>query len=390
MKIACLVTGVPRTFDRCAKTLKKYFQYHHVDYYLVFRDENSDKSTKDRLLQIYKPMDIFVTNRSHTAEVEKICTRIPPSVVMMWHECLMGSKIIETKKHDYDCFVRTRFDAFFATQFFRDDVGDVGIIPNHYSWTGLNDMYFAGRWDYFEKYCNTYNLLDDIRFQTPEILVKTSFNKQNIKYREEHIPFSLFRPWFDHLTDDAYEALIHDRTYEILMKYEFYKTNRAQADNLIRELSAYAEKESAFPLGPMKSGAFYGPEHSPADGAVFRFFAGQTYINIPIPANAFEFEFIARHWIRRWPLEKMAISIDGYCIHYNIDNLDNGTARIKGKVPFEVRGKAPWSKFAITYMAFVTPSVETKGSKDDRRLSMAISPIEFLKYPKPCSTASDG
>ncbi|WP_312813162.1 hypothetical protein [Brevundimonas sp.] len=382
MKIACLVTGAPRTYAKCIESLKRYLRNHEVDFYCVFRDDNTDAQTTKEIISQYNPVEFKITTASDTYEIENSIKFHWP-FIRMWHEVFEGMKLIKPHKDKYDCFIRVRFDTFFADEVVVENIiQNTCILPKNYTFLGANDMLCIADWQAFQAYASTYNNLDTLRKKlihfTPEVIVLTNLNLQGVKYIEQDIAMSLRRPIYDHLNDQEYSALTYKEPGRLLIKYENFEKNLEKYESEIRNMTDIARKESCFPTNSQHNNHFYTAEFDQDHQRYFRFFASQAWIYRYIDKDKKYFRIILRHKVRHAPLDLFAVFMEGEAPDLAFTEHPDGGWVVTGEIPASARGKAPNVKIGFMLNYTVVPSETDENSSDHRLLSAAIMEPEFL------------
>ncbi len=382
MKIACLVTGAPRTFTYCLDSLKFYLMNHDVDFFLVYRDDNSDPETCSKLLSAYKPRLHRITTAADTYELE--CNSgTHQMLTRMWHEVGVGRDLISPIAHEYDLFMRVRYDMFFGPSFVETDLNEGAcILPRTYEFLGNNDMYFLSRWPEFVKYASTINYLPGIISRlggsyTPELIVADSLRYTGVRTDVRDIIVGLHRPWFKSATSQEFAQIVMRYPRDLLMKYEQAARDQEAAERKAAELVDQVKLEALFPVGSNAAFHWYGVELDARDNLPFRFFSSQAALWRAIPLTVTRFRFIVPYKARSAPIEKFCVFFDGQYVPLNLSQDNFGRYVVEGIVPLESKGRAPLSKISLLFNYTVIPSAEGSNLKDNRLLSLAISDIEF-------------
>ena len=383
MKLACLVTGSPRTFRRCVDSLKRYVRNYNVDFFLVCRDDNLSWNDLLDMKQAYNTDNIIVTNKSQTQEIEESGI-FHANLIRMWHEVFIGMEAIKDKKDNYDAFMRVRFDGFFGNEVAPEGIKDEDcILITNYTYMGINDMFCIAGWKSFFSYCNTYPNLGKIwsvlgRKFTPEILMWKSLALESVKFQQVNIPMALRRPWFDDLTDQQYTTLVYVVPHLLIEKYENFEENQENIKNDIRNMHELVHKNADWPINDAHSNHFFPVEFDQKDQRFFRFFANQAWIYRYIDRDHSKFRFVFKHKAYFAPLEDLAVFFDADRPKLSFDEYEGEGWLVSGDIPPIAIGRSPKVKISFLFNHSVIPSKHFPNSTDHRCLSAAITEPEFI------------
>ncbi|HDR8988597.1 hypothetical protein [Burkholderia vietnamiensis] len=383
-KIAVLLTGVPRNYERCIEPLRFLLQDREVDYFAVFREEFASAEELAALaLQGFKA--IVVPIQSTVEAVARFAGKpIAPTVVMMWHELSYGTRQIDNLA-DYQLVFRTRFDIFFHRQLLPDVIaGDDDVyLPNQMSWSGANDMLCLASPRAFLRYASTYDRLGQIvdeRIYVPEVIAARSLAIASLVQNRLDVFFILYRhALFSDLADEELRilALVHPTlsTYKIGSDLD---TPEFRAHR-IRTIRATIEHELRFPLhaaGNMDAN-FYPIEVDARDGAVFRWMALHAHLNRAVSPRAKSLSFLVHFRVPEWTLSDFTLHIDGMPVQLAETSTDEyGRVRVEGALQ-GMQFRRPWSKFGFSSRRVAVPSQIGANPDDHRMLSVAIGAIEI-------------
>lgn len=383
MKIACLITGAPRTFRYCVDSLKFYLTNHDVDFFLVYRDDNSDDETSGQLLDAYRPRFYKVTTATDTRELERDAGT-SQMLTRMWHEVRVGRDLIAPVAHEYDLFMRVRYDTFFAPQFLETDVKERScIIPRVYEYLGYNDMFCLAKWSEFFEYASTVDRLPQVVSRlggtySPELIVAESLRSAGIKADVREIHLGVHRPWYNSATPGEFSEIVMRHPRDLLIKYEQAARDPISAEKGAVALINKVRNDALIPIGSNDSFHWYGVEQDTRDNLLYRFFHNQAALWRSIPNYVSKFRFVVPFKVQAWPIEKLRVFFDGQHVPLEISRDAFGRYVIEGVIPIESKGRAPKSKISFLFNYIAIPALEGSNPKDNRALSMAVSDIKFI------------
>lgn len=377
MKIACIVTGVPRTFTKCIDSLKFIFGSHHVDYFIVVREDNIDEALIRKIEEMYRPLSITITPKNETAHYRR--------ATKMWHEVYVGKNIVAPICGNYDRFVRARFDTIFYPQFLDLRIPNAGtvVVPDVYSYLGINDMFALSDWIGFRAYGDTYRVVPKAEERvglsfTPELLAQASLAIQSTQVEVRDILIGLYRPWHDSLSKDVLNEIILKHPRSLLRKYEDDVQDPHQSQSEVDHLRQLFESDALFSLGVRDPIHWHHVEIDGRDQTPFRWFSGQAYLARSIPAECSRFRFKIPHKMNVTNLDHLGITFDGIKAPYQITRDHFGRWIVEGILPTISTDKARWLKMGFLLNYIAQPSVEGSNPHDHRRLTAAITSPEFF------------
>ncbi|TCW78831.1 hypothetical protein C5O80_31610 [Burkholderia sp. SRS-46] len=383
-KVAVLLTGVPRNYERCIEPLRFLLQDRDVDYFAVFREEFASAEALAALaLQGLKA--IVVPIQSTSEAIARFAGKpIKPTIVMMWHELSYGIRQIDNLS-DYQLVFRTRFDVFFHRQFLPEVIaGDDDVyLPSQMSWSGTNDMLCLAGPRAFLRYASTYDRLGQIVDEgiwNPEIIAARSVAIASLVQHRLDVFFVLYRhALFSSLTDE--ELRILATAYPTLSTYKIGSNldtpeSRAQC---LREIRAATETELRFPLHTAGNtdANFYPIEVDARDGTVFRWMAVHAHLNRALSPRAKSLSFLLHFRVSEWTLSDFTLHIDGTPVQLVETSTDEyGRVRVEGTLQ-GMQFRRPWSKFGFSSRRVVVPSQTGANPNDHRKLSVAVGAIQI-------------
>ena len=390
-KIAVLITGVPRGYERCLPTLQFLLSEYDVTYFAVMREEFADEKTLQGLKEAIPNIQFIVIPRADSdLSIEPFNgLAIAATVVKMWHEVWYGYNAISTK--NFDLIFRTRFDIFFHEQYLPEirDANDRDVyIPTQMSWSGSNDMLCLATPAAFGKYAKTYNYLQRIYtegIRTPETYICRAMALEGILEQNLDVFFILYRDVLFSNVDNR-QLCVLSLTNPDLSTYKLGSVNdteelRNQFKENVDRLTKY---ESQFPLFVNNTDFnFFPPETDSRDGTTFRWLGKHGKIRRALQKTTYSLEFTVHYSSNGWKLEHLTILIDGNLVKLQITGQDEfERLKVSGLIDQNKTFRRPWSNISFNPTYLVVPSKINSDSKDHLALGVAISDITFISRPE--------
>lgn len=215
MKVALLLPGHIRTYDKTYDNLKKYIlDYYDCDIFISTYETFGSKYShipdkvnvnlpidKDDIINLYKPKDIiFLEDKEENSYYNKLYKGFNLGMFYSLQKCNeLKIKYEQENNFKYDLVIRSRFDLLINSINYDEILLDslnhpyIGQI-----WSdGITDQFAISNSDIMNIYCNLINdkdiLLKDKCQKHPEILLKKHLLNNNIKLNKINVDFSLLR-----------------------------------------------------------------------------------------------------------------------------------------------------------------------------------------------------
>ncbi|TDQ92434.1 hypothetical protein [Paraburkholderia silvatlantica] len=385
-KLAVLLTGVPRSYERCLEPLKFLVSEWDVSFFAVVREEFASADTLANLAKALPGMGTVVVPAQATKEAVAKFKSMPvsPTVVMMWHELAFATQVIEDLE-EYELVFRTRFDVFFHRQFLPEIVQrqDDVYLPVQMSWSGANDMLCLANPRAFSRYAATYERLMTIVQEgvgVPEAITSRSLALAGLDEQRLDVLFILYRDvLFSTLSDEELRALAHIHpalsTYKLGSALDTPEL-RARCLKQIRDVT---NLEARYPLNVTwnTDANFYPTEIDARDGRVFRWMALHAHMNVALPCDASTISFLVHFHIAGWDLTQFSLLVDGTTIPLVVKSVDEHRRLCVEGSLVGVKFRRPWSKLGFSSRKVAVPSQLGANPNDHRSLSVAIGAINI-------------
>lgn len=385
--LACLVTGVPRGFERCAAGLRFLLDEYEVRYFAVLREEFADAATLqclERTLPGIVP--VVVPQAASDAAVAAAPAILAPSLVRMWHELAFAAHAIAGLDR-YALVLRTRFDLFFQRQYLPpvDARPDTVWIPDQLNWSGSNDMLCLAPPPAFSRYAATYGQLARIAAEgvvAPEGLLQRALLLQGLAEESLAVHFILYREaLFATLSDAQLQALSH--IHPALSAYKLGAPGdsdaRRGAETALAD--ALTRQEASMPVfAPPHAGQQFGePEVDARDGSVFRWLAMHAQVRRALAADTRELRFLLHYHVAGWRIEHLRVAIDGNPVALRVSGRDAfGRLQVAGSIERLRPYRRPWSRIGFCSAWSEVPSETGANPLDHRQLSVAVGALAFI------------
>jgi hypothetical protein len=388
-KVACLVTGVPRGFQRCLETLRFLLAECDVTYFAVIREEFATEETIGLLRKSLPELELIVVPTAESqAALATPFGAIVSTVVQMWYEIWYGTRAIKNKDR-FDLIFRTRFDIFFQRQFLPITVnGQPGSvwIPDHLNWSGSNDMVCLARPKEFTDYASVYLHLGGIaceRHFTPEAILSRSLALNGLVEEKLDVYFILYRAvMFGSLSDRQLQALTY--VHPALSTYKLGTPGDSETSRqaCIALIDSVTRMEAAIPLfsAAHVGGNFFALEVDPRDGRPFRWMGQHAQIRRALTATTRQIRFTLHFHVKDWAIEHLRVAVDGNVVELSVSGHDAfGRAIICGTIDMLRPFRRPWSRITLCSAMRAVPSKIGTNPDDHRNLSVAIGDFEFIE-----------
>jgi hypothetical protein len=387
-RIACLITGVPKDYGRCAPTLRFLLGEWKVSYFAVMREEFATDETLIALQQHIPQVQIIVVPAVETATAGQpfVHLGVNPTVVSMWHEIWYACNRLAG--FEAFCFVfRTRFDVFFHAQYLPDVAArtDSDVwLPEQLSWAGSNDMVCLAAPSAFRKYAMTYAYLPVIIAEgiaVPEQILSRAFALSRLTEKRLDVFFVLYRaPLFAGLSDVQLHVLAHAFPELSTFKLGGPNDSPEERDRCIGVAKSLTDQESEFPVfaNPHTGENFYGPEKDSRDGSTFRWMAAYAKVCYALPVGVNKLEFVVHFFVPGWSLDNLVILVDGNRVSLYLSGEDPfGRLIVCGYIHQDGPYRRPSSNIVFSSSVFISPGQPGWNPSDSRTLSVALGSLRF-------------
>lgn len=388
-KIACLITGVPRGYERCFTSLRFLLGECDVTYFAVIREEFATDDTVARLHQQVPGLRLVVVPRAETeAALARPRGALMGTVVQMWHEVWYGNCAIENRD-SFDFILRTRFDLFFHRQYLPEPAGEAAgtvWLPEQLSWSGSNDMVCLARPREFAAYTTTYDKLASIAEEgaaAPEGVLMRALAVSGLAEEKLDVLFILYREaLFAGLSDVQLQVLA--QVHPALSVYKLGAPGDSEERR--RECVALAHSltlaESTMPVFEAANvGQQFGaPEVDQRDASSYRWIGMHAQARRALAAGTREIRFTIHHHVAGWTIDHLRVAVDGNAVALRVVGRDAfGRLQVSGTIEPLRRLRRPWSRITF-YSDFSAVPSETGANPDDHRtLSAALGAFDFVE-----------
>ncbi|MFM0640356.1 hypothetical protein PQQ63_27025 [Paraburkholderia metrosideri] len=380
-RVAVLMTGVPRGYERCVGSLRFMLEECDATYHAVIREEFATGQTLEDLKSAFPGIVIIVVPAEETrkAVASFVGRAVAPTLIMMWHEIAYAAEWI-ANLYDYQCILRMRFDIFLHRQYLPEVpfCEDAVWLPSQMNWSGSNDMICLAAPQAFRKYANTFSRLDAIVGEgigIPEAIIARSIAMAGLIEHALNVFFILYREiLFSELSDAQLSILAH--MHPALSTYKLggrgdSPERRARA---VADIEALTRQEHFFPIYETRNAGsnFYPPEKDARDGSSFRWMSMHAHMNVAISRRARSISFVVHFHVADWNVSQLKVLVDGFPLELKVVSTDaHGRARLFASLE-GVDPRRPWSKIGFSCGTIVVPSESGANSNDHRALSVAI------------------
>jgi hypothetical protein len=390
-KIAVLITGVPRGYERCLPTLQFLLSEYDVTYFAVMREEFADAQTIQGLKEAIPNIQFIVIPRTDSElAIEPFNgLAIAVTVVKMWHEVWYAYNAIPTK--NFDLIFRTRFDIFFHEQYLpeiRDATNRDVYIPEQMRWSGSNDMLCLAAPAAFGKYAQTFKRLNNLYnegVRTAEAYICRSMALADVLEQKLDVFFILYRDVLFSNFDNRQLCVVSlINPYLSTYKLGTVHDSAENRNNCIEQVDRLTKYESRFPLLVNNSDFnFFPPETDNRDGTTFRWLGMHGRLKRALQKTTYSLQFTVHYYIEGWKPEHLTILINGDLVKLHITGQDEfGRLKVSGLIDQNKTFRRPWSNIGFSCAYLVVPSKMNSDSKDHRALGVAISDITFISRPE--------
>jgi hypothetical protein len=391
MKIACLITGIPREGTyRCMRSLKFLLSEHKVDFFTICRNEFKNCADFERIWEILPIRQSIIIDKS---ELDNTAA----TVNWMWHELYLGHKSLESQLEQYDLIFRTRFDVYFPQIYFPiiSPSHDEVYLPDQFNWSGSNDMLCAASPRTFKNYASTYtkfksptSLINKNKIAVPEQIMSASLHENDLREKKLDINFVLYRSaLFDNFDNGAIDALCFTNPYLSIYKVGSSDDTAEKRLKVTHHIQNITRNEKLYPLKTYEQdGNVYAPEIDVRDNTIFRFMSLHMQIYKAIPSNTTKVSFMIHYMVPETfkKLKKgdqiihiLTMLIDNEPINLYVHKIDEfGRILVQGII-HSIKFGRPMSKIGISCLGAKVPSEINPASRDNRCISIALGNINF-------------